>query len=49
MDKKEFRMKLREYGFHEPFNWDEIRVFYLALILNHLESDFTEVKITNLR
>ena len=47
MDKKKFRKNLREYGFHEPFNWDEIKVFYLALLLEHLDNDFIETKITN--
>lgn len=47
MDRRSFYRNLREMGFHEPFNWEEVKAFYLCLILEHLNSDFTEIKITN--
>lgn len=46
-EKEKFHNALRENGFRKPFNWEEIRVFYLYCILRHLESDFIEAKITN--
>lgn len=46
-EREKFHLHLRECGFIIPFNWEEVRAFYLYSILKHLESDFIEAKITN--
>ena len=46
-EREKFHNALRENGFIKPFNWEEVKAFYLYSILRHLESDFIEAKITN--